>query len=1712
MPAHKKPTQNKKRSNVNETENVTERIEEAVPSPHRMKAVKTPSEITVLKAETNEPLESEAQNNVEQPSADTGKKSLFKVSVAKLTAKPKYSFVFHQRFKTPANKPPRPFDREFERNKENNVSELYQEDEPDVEYAYEIEETEYRMNGSENVNTHQVRMPDFDKHLARRMGNQSVTEHVMKSLNEIIEKANKPDNALAESVYQKVSRTMENNASLDGKNSTMHEVAVAFFDESYNALADIDMKPEKRVIAAQGIADVMLKGYSPIGFVNGTLDKYAEGYVVNNNDLLRQRLMENANLSKEESKQMVDDIEAAIVDEQTVTEPEEEINPDPQAAAKLELKKYAPTYVSQLAKIVEDEQRKEQVREQVTAILRESGFDEENNDINATVDDLFERNVDNIAQHYDPDGVLMGPVSSLAITNFTRTLQWLDDEALNLRNPIVATQRVMDVFLKAYSPVGFTAKGELNKYASNYIIGNKSYLRAALNMTGAGEDYIEETLKRNFMLEYRREIEAGKKYMEKKDQIQNPESETVNDPEQESAPNNDGNVSNERENTVSAPDRSENPLNEPTTVVPPVQEPPKEEPPKEEPPKEEPPKEDAQRVDPATTEPVREEHTEEEPVVEEQTENEPIEEEIPIEDYKVEIPQEEELQPVTPIYSIEESSVRKISYLDTDETENVSSHRVEMPNLNDLLRYNQRKREHVERVSARLSHIIKEAGVTDRKTRLESANFSYNLINNAMNEAPGLGGPGHQMHYVAMQFFSDAYAALESSGLSTKDRIITSQKVADLMMRNYSPAAFVEGQLDQYASRYVINNRRFLQKQLEENRTNPQEIDSLINEVESEIANAPEDDFSLDNVPEDDTDELDVQDDVGADQTDELDPERINVPEVYARLNENVATEELNAQVKKQISDILKESGVEQNADDDDSIIELFDELHEPESLPEGDTHRMHNIVKSVFNETYAAMETKGLTPRNKLVTAQRITDVILKNYSPVTLSNGAMNGFAENYVLQNTPVLRSCLRSLRFTEDEFRAVRHRSVLDEFEEELKIGERFRYDRYLKQKQRLEEEQERQQLQDEQIQNEQHEIPRQENAVNVPQPEQPPREENRGQEENREQDNGVGNELGDQQEQRNDNDVINNDVPDPNQNSAPQQEQIPQQNHAPQQEQDMVNGEEFHSTSVKVFLTFAQVNNALKNGVSEVLNSAGVTKEKMDSLSIEEILRDAYTEEKIPKNGPVSMREITKQVFISTYDALRKKGIETNDKLDTAQKITNQLIMHASPRAFKYKTFDKYSDNYVIGDKDLLRECLTTLNVPENEINAMVAKADKKSQQKVNNTEGKKNPEVNNAEEKKKPEVKKESEPINHTANVMVFQNTLNTFNGMYRQNVDANDFALNVNEAYELMTGDSPGKRAEGKNMLSDLFKSTLKKAFDDEKQAAYNEHRMPDFNDIIKGTNDLFRAAMFAFTDMYHDPENAKLADPTAFGGLSAKEMADISVDKSLWSMDQKSDEAWEIQSKEAKDFIEKWKSQPRPHEAMMNELSAMAENAKQNGSAGRRDVYTMLTAAEWFLVNDEKMMVQDESDPYNKIPNWGNRYWKKLTETREMFGIQKHTSMRDLIQSDYAAMSKAICSSNYNETQIYEQILDPSVREVYDSFETQKEIFKTQSKAISLNEKQQQENKTLDELLKTNNRIRFGVKEEDERLKMKNEEKVNNFILDNSLTKDKSKEQSKL
>jgi hypothetical protein len=294
-------------------------------------------------------------------------------------------------------------------------------------------------------------------------------------------------------------------------------------------------------------------------------------------------------------------------------------------------------------------------------------------------------------------------------------------------------------------------------------------------------------------------------------------------------------------------------------------------------------------------------------------------------------------------------------------------------------------------------------------------------------------------------------------------------------------------------------------------------------------------------------------------------------------------------------------------------------------------------------------------------------------------------------------------------------------------------------------------------------------------------------------------------------------------------------------------------------------------------------------------------------------------------------------------------------------------------------------------------------------------------------------------------------------------------------------------KQEEGKKMMGNLFKSTLKAAFTVEKETAYKEHRLPDFSGVVKSSNDLLRAGMFAFTDLYHNPKSASLFAPTSFGGLTAKEMAALTAGKSSWSMDQKSDAAWEIQSKEAKALAAEWEKEPKPYEKLINEMNALAENAKGDG-IDRSDAYKKLTAAEWLLENNKKMMIDDPEDPLNPMPNWGNRYWKAITNAREALGIPKHTSMRDLIQGDYAEEARAACNPKYTETQIQEQFLDADVRQMSDSIEAQKEQFTLESSAVDIKAPQDENIEEVEEGL----RWRLYIKSEDEREKIKNEPKV--------------------
>ena len=158
------------------------------------------------------------------------------------------------------------------------------------------------------------------------------------------------------------------------------------------------------------------------------------------------------------------------------------------------------------------------------------------------------------------------------------------------------------------------------------------------------------------------------------------------------------------------------------------------------------------------------------------------------------------------------------------------------------------------------------------------------------------------------------------------------------------------------------------------------------------------------------------------------------------------------------------------------------------------------------------------------------------------------------------------------------------------------------------------------------------------------------------------------------------------------------------------------------------------------------------------------------------------------------------------------------------------------------------------------------------------------------------------------------------------------------------------------------------------------------------------------------------------------------------------------------------------------------------------------IIDKATGISVNNEKMMIDNPEDPLNRMPNWGNRYWKSLTEAREALGIDKHTSMRDMIQSDYAAMAKAVNSAEYNKTQIQLYVLDKDVRGLFDSMDVQKEQFATQSKDIVLKESNnvKTDEKTV-ENPENKDRWRICIQQEDEREKMKSEPKVfSNLVIE--------------
>ena len=1045
-------------------------------------------------------------------------------------------------------------------------------------------------------------------------------------------------------------------------------------------------------------------------------------------------------------------------------------------------------------------------------------------------------------------------------------------------------------------------------------------------------------------------------------------------------------------------------------------------------------------------------------------------------------------------------------------------------------------------IKSQMADILNEAGVNEAAIDV-AVNKSFDTLTKDMAELyddlekypEHLENPRAMMD-ITTQIMVDFAISEISKYLPTKaERLVAGQEIADVVLRNYSPVAFTNGKLDKYANYYIVNNADRVFKLFDMNsfnRISREELPEFMRDVKRVLNKQGI------KIEEETPVEEEVKVEVKVEEQLVNEPVVEEVQETVIDYNEKHADlmkdEELAEKTKAELSQIIRDAGV---TDEERASTMAGYSLQLVEMMPEVlDQHSMGDLAMYTFDQAYESLEGPVWNAIDRINAAQNITNVLMQNYSPVAFANGEMDEYKNDYVLNSRDAFINWLNTQDFTKNEINTIVERitgiPVTEANNEALENQE----DEKIEDEPNLNDEQEPTQEAEkiDEVANDisGDDLKQAEDDVKTEEPTLDYREKHAGlmiDEELAEKtkaelsqiirDAGVTDEerastmagyslqlvemmpevldqhsMGDLAMYTFDQAYESLEGPVWNAidriNAAQNITNVLMQNYSPVA---FANGEmdeyknDYVLNSRDAFINWLNTQDFTKDEINTIVEQiTGISVTETEEHA--EFLRDREEELEIRADAAsILAKKIEQDEWVRERDAdLRRRAMffsegakkTLEDDLRRGQqeeKIRNELYMAEKREAEQ----QKYEENFLRNREEELQNLVSQHGIyPEafeyqeyddaeldnEELDAEIANLEKQIEE----------------EESMLPE------------NAELFGNKLKTFNSMYGTNVNANLFVSSVSNVWTLLNDDDAEKVNEGKKALSGLLNDTLKGAFEVEKQASYEEQRLPEYSEIIKSVNELLRVSMFAFTDMYHNPDKAKLFIPTAFGGLREDELAELTKGDSLWDKDQRSNSAWEIQSKTAVDIAKEWLKEDKPYQTMIDEMEALVEANKEK-SIDEKDVYNKLAAAEWLLLNNDKMMIDDPEDPLNKMPNWGNRYWKAITNAREKLGIPKHISMRELIQGNYAEMGKAASNLTYNKTQILEQVLDPEQRSVFDSMEKQKVEFTVQRRGLAAVNHNNE--KKIQDFEITSFRMQIYVKECDERLLMENEPKSYNF-----------------
>ena len=256
----------------------------------------------------------------------------------------------------------------------------------------------------------------------------------------------------------------------------------------------------------------------------------------------------------------------------------------------------------------------------------------------------------------------------------------------------------------------------------------------------------------------------------------------------------------------------------------------------------------------------------------------------------------------------------------------------------------------------------------------------------------------YQVKHGAIDLVGTIYNALNTHEMDTKDRLVAAQKIADLMLNKYSPIAF-NGDYKEYGNRYFVNNAT--PTQIKDLTNYEEDIENLIEDVKNEIEREP-----LIELPKDKqalNKNQEIKDNA---KSIEKSSNAISAEEVDARLDDTSLADKLKPQINEMLSksplsfNIRKHqiSGIQSQIIE--SIRNIWDNIN---ANPDADKNAiMEQGAKDTFKTTYDIINMCGIeSTKDRLVAAQKITDLMMKNYSPAAFDSEYAK-YADNYYMKN--------------------------------------------------------------------------------------------------------------------------------------------------------------------------------------------------------------------------------------------------------------------------------------------------------------------------------------------------------------------------------------------------------------------------------------------------------------------------------------------------------------------------------------------------------------------------------------------------------------------------------------------------------------------------------------------------------------------------------------